>query len=816
MSDKILQASVIIGFSLLSPLLAYPQAGTQSNASAQQAQFTTLATSHDAAPVLEIYNFALAAGAETYQQAQPLQQAIPDSLYLRFLADARIDVRRIRQPYTLAGSGSSNSRLSETAPHYVLDGKIAFMQGGLQSAAAQDHSAPGYVVITYSLHPLGSEAGSRAPLEQDETTNFAQLSGTLRRISGHVITSMLPPSKVSLQVNAPQFKDFPVSRQPFYSQNIPELLKTELSRQEWIDVVEDKAAATYQIDETLRAARNNNGYELQATISRGGVPIGSPLIEDARETEVLAAQVRLAANIIDAMKVNVALAPTLSGSSAQPSSDDFFKTAQTYEKTDPDLSIALYKRAILRDPSNTQAKLFLAHMYVNRNQTEESLRILDAPEFAATAYAHYLRSVAYTHTENEQAAFQAIDRAVELAPKQPICYSWRGYLFDRRKDYAMAAKDYEAARNLDPSDADYYESSARDLEKLDKYDEAIAVLQAGVAHAAEGHRLTVALNDTRRRVAAHYLDANNPAEGMRYAIASVKDDENSEWGQRLVGIAYRMQGKLPEAAKSLQHALSIQETVAAYTELARVRLEQRDKKEAFALAEKGIALDPNDTSSYGVLEKGVTGPDDAKEVVAWLKEYAAKNPSVHNVLIDWDYFQLIYRPNDPGELAALVSAYDAALKSLPYSDWLDGWANYVELSLIQGKYHEASIAADGILKVTPKFEYQAPLRFYSWVANLLSGDCVAAQSSLREFTDFLGRPAIDNFDPSWEFGATRNYLQSQVSSGALDANTYSVIQSALSVLESHPMKRTTTDTFLTKMRSLKHSPCSSRKSLSSL
>ena len=573
-------------------------------------------------------------------------------------------------------------------------------------------------------------------------------------------------------------------------------------------------ATATSINETLRTDRKNKGYEFQAVILRAGVQIGTPLVEPAQETQVLAAQVRLAGAVVDALKVNVALAPAQGASAVQPSSDDYYKSAQTYEKTDPDLAIALYRRAIVRDSSNTDAKLALASTYTNKNKTDEALKILNAPEFESSAYGQYLRSVAYTYADSLDATLKNIKPSAELEPDMDACYYWRGYVYDRRKDYAKAVQDYETARKLNPSDANYYEYSARVEEKLGKYDEAIAVLEAGRKQTSEGSHLATLLNYTQRRAAAHYIDSGKTAEAMRYALASVKDDENSEWGQRLVGIAHRKMGNLPEAAKSLERALKIQPTMQAYSELAGVRLDQGNKKEAFALAEKGIELDSTATLPYGVLEKGIKGPEDAKEVIDWLKVYAAKNPPAHIALVEWDYFQLLYRPNDSGEITDLYSAYDTATKSVPYSDWLDGWTNFVELSLIQGKSQQAATTAAEILKVTPKLEYQVPMLFYQWVAVLLDGNCVVAQNALRELTDFLARPELNDYQNSWIYKGTRVYLDAQSSRGVLDSDSYAVIQSALTLLESRPMKRTQTDAFLTKIRTLKNPPCPSRASSS--
>jgi tetratricopeptide (TPR) repeat protein len=810
MSTKILRAyaaSAVV--SLVASGLGFPTCATaQSNSSSPRQTVVSPVPSSAAAPILEVYNFALAAGAESPEQIQTLQQAVPDSLFLRFLGDPRIEVRRIRQGYTFADARAADSRHKEAAPRYVLDGKIAFMQAGVAASASGGHqAAPGFVVISYSLRELGHESSGKPLIDNDETTTFAQLPGTLRRVSGHVITTLLPPSKITLQVGAPQFKDLPSARQAFYSQNLPDLLVTELSRQGWIDLVEQEKQGDYLVSETLQMEKDKKAYMLQATISRRGAPVGPPLVETARDTEVLAAQLRLAGQIIDALKISVALAPTGSGPVAQPSSDDYLKAAAAYEKTDPDLSISLYKRALERDPSNRQAKIALAFAYIKKNQADEALKILQASEFEDSAQGQYLRSLAYHHADDHVAALHAADRAVQLQPDYDICYFWRGYLYELGKDYPNAVRDFEAARKLNPKDPDYYEYSARVQEKLGGYDQAIAVLEAGRVQTGEGPRFAATLNETRRRAAAHFLDAGNPAEGLRFALASVNDDKNSEWGQRLVGIAYHRLGKASEAEQSLQRALNIQKTEQSYSELAYLRLEQGKKNDAFGLAEKAIEIDSDAATPYGVFERGVSDPAEAKEVIDWLKVYAAKNPPARNALIDWDYFQLQFRPNDSSEVDELYSAYVDATKSVPYRDWLDGWSNLVELALIQGKYDDASAIAGELLKTTPKIEYLTNLLFYRWAAQLLQRDCGASQNSLQAFTDFLAGSQVNGFENSWVFQATRSYLDSQATHGALDPDTHALVQAALDLLESKPINRPKVDGFLTKVRASRRVPC---------
>lgn len=745
--------------------------------------------------VLEVYDFVLAGGSDNLERDKLLQQALPDSLSLRLLLDPRIKMRRIREAYaptSPAAGASQEPHAGDSSARYTLDGKIVFIDKF------------GSVFITYLLRQAGRQGVLK---EGNEPTNLAQLPATLAKISEQVLIALLPQSRVSLCIKSPQLVDIPKDRQSFYQENLPGLLETELRRQGWIDVSRGTQKTDFTIDESVRSNKEKRGYDLTVSIFHGDVLLPPPLKGFASETQVLAVQLQLAGRITDALKATNVLSPATTDASKQPSANDYVDTAESYEKKDPDLSIALYRRALELDSSNTRARLSLAYTYITKGQADNALDLLQGPDLDNIAQAQYLRSGAFYFTNRMEEAMRAANRAVELAPDIGVWYFWRGYLYEVQKDFGKALRDFEMARKIDPTDPDYYEYAAAAHEKLGQYDQAVAVLESGRNLPGQGPRILHSANETRRRAAAYFLNVGNPKEALHFALASLADEKDSEWGQRLVGIAYHRLSNLSEAENSLNRALAIMKTESAYEELARLRLEQGRKQEALSLAEKAIETDDSVPNAYGVLEDGVTGPEDAKEVIHWLKEYSAKKPYSRLPLADWDYFQSQYLPHDRAAFHELYLVFQEATKSVPYGDWVDGWTDLAELQIMEGQYAEAANVSKGLIKFAPRPEYHIGLRLYIWVSQLLLKDCGQSQPALNDFLNYLARPELNGFKSGWVFGALHTSLSSKADQGAFDPQDWLLVQAAFQVLERQPLQRADIDKFLANARSSNPSSC---------
>lgn len=265
-----------------------------------------------------------------------------------------------------------------------------------------------------------------------------------------------------------------------------------------------------------------------------------PLSETGPDTEVLAGQLRLATRILDALKTSSALVTSGANAAIEPSSEAYLKATAAYEKSDPEVSIVLYRRALELNSMNTEAKLSLALAYLSRSDAEEALKVLKGGDVDGSAPGQMLRSSAFAFLNDWEKAMDAINRAIKIDPQQDVCYWWRGRLLAEQEQYAAAFADFERAMKLDPNDPDYYQDTARVNEELGKYDRAAAVLESGRNQLPEDQGLRDSLNDTRRRAAVYFLssDHNDPNKALGFALAAARDDQTSEGGHRLAGIAY--------------------------------------------------------------------------------------------------------------------------------------------------------------------------------------------------------------------------------------------------------------------------------------
>lgn len=760
---------------------------------------------------LDIYNFTLAGSVDRSQPSQVLQEAIPDSLFLGLLHEPKVDPRRIRDAFTPAltppGKTLSEGRVSETKSLYVLDGTVGLVDASIGTPQTSDRfSPPSLLILKYWLRKVGESPSPSTLIEGHELTTLSQLSVTLSRISEQVITRLVPPSKVSLRIVTPQLRGFPISRQSFYADNLLDIMQTELQSQVWIDVAQTAQKSDYTLTESVRI--HEGKYESKVTIlGEGDRPEGAPLEEHGRETEVLAGQLRLARRILETLKTRRDLASAGADTQNEPSADTYLHAASTYESTDLDTAIVLYTRAVELDSSNTDAKESLASAYLKQGNGNGALKVLQGADVEKSPWGQLLRSLAFALLQDTAKAMDAANRAVTLDPGTAVGHWWRGHLFAGQGDSAKALRDYETALVLDPKDPDYYVAASHASEDVGDFDNAVKTLETAHDRLPDDPNIKDALNESRRRAAVHFLETKDPVSANRFALASVTDDSGSEWGQRLVGISYHRMGNLPEAVKSLELALAIKTTEQSLTELAEIRVEQGDKSTARTLAEKAIEVDEDASAPYVLLENAATDPADAKETVAWLKAYAAKSTNPRSALEVWDYLQLSYLPDDPSELSQLYSAYEAATKSVPYASWTGGWENLVELAMINGKWIEAEAIASQVLKAEPRVAHQLDMVFYLWVLQSLQGECERFMASQNELTELLSRDSIVESQNSWEFAGTRRYLNNEASHGILDQSFWVTIQSAMQILESHPMEKNAIELFLKGVRSQTTAPC---------
>ncbi len=756
---------------------------------------------------LEIYNFTVVGPVDDPQWAEGLQLAFSEGLMLQFLGQSRIDSRRVRETYgpgaitletKLSANNQNSTRVSQGRVRYVLEGHLTVAEPpGVTSHEPDSATHSHIIVVKYSLREIGNGREPRMLLDADETTTLSRLPSVMARLSEQVITQLLPPSKVRVHLDSVEVVGLSQERRSFYSDNLLALLQAEAHGSDWIDVVGSESEAQYAVKE--RATLQNGEYTLEATIlSRERQQPPRSLHSIGPQDSVLTAQLAFARKVVESLDLERQRTLLSSGSdkSGELSAEEYIKAASAYDESNPDVAIPLYRRALELDPSSLRAKLNLARSYLHKQEGAKALKTLQGPDVDSSALGQLMRSFAYSTLAKPDKALEVANRAVELGPRLDVAYWWRGQLKADASDFQGALPDYQKALELDPKDPDYYEGVARVQEELKNYAGAVEVLGQGRQRTDQNEKLGRLQNDVRRRAALTLIQASQPKAALPFALAAVKDEPKSELGQRLLGMSYRLLGRLPESEAALTRALQIEETPDALSEMALLRFDQNQMKEAHELAAKAIQKDPEGSQAYSVLTDTAQGLGLARQDIDFLKAIWKAHPRSFPALESWDFLQLVSFSGDQAGLDLLFAAYDSTLQTVPYKDWIGGWANMVELALISGNSNRAATISQDLLELKPSLDYAVTLSFYIWIVRVLQGDCAQAQAAWSTFARYLGNPKADGLEKRWDFTATRQFIEQASQAGTINSSALAISESGFKLLELPILRRIEINQFL--------------------
>jgi tetratricopeptide (TPR) repeat protein len=756
---------------------------------------------------LDIYNFAIAGPVDDPQWAERLQLAVSDSLLLQFLGQPGIDSRRIREAFRAAAvsagtksltTNQSSVRVPEGPVRYVLDGRLTFAEppgGTLHGPDSASHSH--IIVVKYSLREIGKERESRVLLESDETTTLSRLPSVMAKISEDVTAQLLPPSKITVQLDSVEVAGLASEKRSYYSDNLSALLQAAAQGAGWIDLVGPESKAQYAVKET--ATLQSGEYALEATIlSREGQQPPRSLRSSGPQGGILTAQLALARRVVDNLDLERHHALFFSGSdnSREPSADEYIKAASVYDESNPDVAIPLYRRALELDPSSLKTKLNLARAYLHTHDGMQALKSLEGSDVDASATGQLMRSFAYSFLAKPDKALETANLAVKLGPRLDVAYWWRGQVKADANDFRGALSDYQKALELDPKDPDYYEGVARAQEELKNYAGAVEVLGRGRQQTDQNEKLGRLQNDVRRRAALSLIQSGQPKEALTFAQATVKDEPKSELGQRVLGMAYHLLKRFAESEAALTRALQIEETPESLSEMASLRFDQNQTAAAYQFATKAIQKDPEGSQAYPVLNETARSLGRTKQTVDFLKTVWKANPRSFPALEAWDYLQLAFLPRDQAGLDSLYAAYDSTLQTVSYKDWIGGWANMVELALISGNYNRAAAIAQEMLDQKPSLDYALTLGFYLWLVHTMQGDCARAQAAWSTFVGYLGNEKVDGMEKQWDFTATRQFIEQAAQAGTISPSARAISESGFGLLELPVLRRNEINRFL--------------------
>jgi serine/threonine protein kinase/Flp pilus assembly protein TadD len=272
-----------------------------------------------------------------------------------------------------------------------------------------------------------------------------------------------------------------------------------------------------------------------------------------------------------------------------------------------------------------RAHELLAHYYRPR-ALETSIPLLEkivaqdaqfAPALADLGRANFLQFAQQRDTKYLEPARDASLRALAIAPDLASAHVTLGFLYAFTDQNDLAGHEIDSALRLDRFNAAAYGALA-ELQARQGHTELVeATLQKAVSLAPDDWLLNMQLG-------AHYVDRAKWAqagEQFRHTVELVPDNPRA---YNNLGLVYRGQGKLDEAAAAFQKAIDLEQTFIHFRNLGMVLAEAGRYAEAETALGRAIEMRPSQYRAWGLLASVYANEhaDAAKVRDAYLKAIA--------------------------------------------------------------------------------------------------------------------------------------------------------------------------------------------------
>jgi tetratricopeptide (TPR) repeat protein len=746
-------------------------------ASSTRAQEHPLPQSEQPAPLagelipLQIRDFDPWEHADQSLSSADLLKAIPDTLYLYFLGNPRLGVSRGPSiPRTTSAVPQVNQPTAQAATRpsgsfYSLEGQIRLVSPGATNAVGRSQ----LLMVRYQVwsNPSNPELKPKLVMQESIVTGSGELPERLNEVARVVMDKIVPAdAPINAFLSAVETNCFSSDREKhFYQETLSGLLRTTLLNTGFVKPAQDRAGA-YAVKESADDAPG--GCAVHATLMGKEGQTLATFSETGPKSDVLETQARVNQQIVDALHLESHSVGQKAGSTAPLSPSEYMQAADKYRQVDPDLAAALYRKVLLADPSNEEALSRLAQSLLDSGRPQDVIDLISKP---TKAFEFALLASAYLKLNNPKKAIALMNEGLQLHGSDPKFYEQAASILEQTGDYAAAAN----------------------------------ALEVGQKYATPNKQFAAMANETRRRGAAELVGAGKNAEALPLILASLEEEPNSEWGQRLAGIAYSQSGDAQKAEQHLQEAMRIRPTAYSEAELGGIRLQQKRYADARGFAQQAIEADPRWEGGYDVLVASIQNAEDASEAVAWLKKYLSMEPPDRPAVVTWSYIQLKYLPVDSAAIHQQYEAYKAATKGVPYAEWLIGWVNLVELAMVDNHVEEAAVLADSLSNVSSNQLYRLGVGLYSWLTYLVLGDCRHFETNFNMYLNIVGNGELPDTS-NWDLTGTRKFLEAQRSEGKLSPNGMSLVDSALRLLK-NPMTPTSVQQFNNDVSHFRNGAC---------
>ena len=293
-----------------------------------------------------------------------------------------------------------------------------------------------------------------------------------------------------------------------------------------------------------------------------------------------------------------------------------FQSAETLMKKPNDqgieAAIEAYKDAINRDPQYATAYARLAEAYVHFGVIRRNPAALYlARGNAETALSldprlvegHLAMGIVEEYSGKEQAALDAMSRALSLDPGNTKTLVWQAQIYTRLNRWAEAEKNFHRVLQRRPNFWLAYNELGFGLEGEGRYQEALQAFRAA-SLAAPRNSLTMA------NLGNEYLQVGDPAEAIETLAQARAVDPESDDVAAYTSLAYRYQGKYEEALPFARKAVELNAAVDTnWLELAdcysSLRNHQQEAGEAYLRAateaERHLLTDATDSPTWMLL-----------------------------------------------------------------------------------------------------------------------------------------------------------------------------------------------------------------------
>lgn len=282
---------------------------------------------------------------------------------------------------------------------------------------------------------------------------------------------------------------------------------------------------------------------------------------------------------------------------------------------------------------------------------------------------HTLRGQILAEKGQGQQAVAAYELANAMDPQDPQPYYYSGVQYEKWGQFDKALVKYQAACNLAPANVSYAVAVAETLGQLDRYDEAMALVEQVLANQSQ----SVALRVTAGELCQAHGDHARSAKYFRDAARLATDDN----------------AILRSLAMALYRAGSYEEARGYLEQLAN----QRPSTDPATPPSSGVLMlsSTSDASAKPAADSRGACPPDRAEVLAALGEC---------------YLQTSMPQRARDVFAELTRACPK---------WAGGWEGLAKVAVHQRRWEEAIASADKALAVTPDSSSAWLIRGYALV-----------------------------------------------------------------------------------------------------